>query len=790
MALRLRVAARCLIGQRLRTGTASGGDALRCASTWRSINVATTTSASIIARSPFNLDARLNERKGPARGDIRRSLILLCIVGAERKGPISLRQFSSPVSPVGGFRIGLSGEDEVALRQRLRMRAMAMLDGLSMSPDERGMNGLMTSLARHDRRGHGSPGPSTVSSVDNETVGCRSSTSPTALSAIRHASFPLSPEPIPPDGSPQPLRARTGSPEYIINRIIRDNEAGVPPVEWPTRMALEGDAVADPTAAGRTPPPRVPFEGHPVSGRCAVHLAAHSMQCGELGGHVHDTAIRRPPNTTTVNGEEYGSVTDQWGETETEWLCRFRNEVKSLMGEETEPLGRARLKTGFWKDVEQRMKGKGFNRNADQCKNKFNTLLDYYRSHGSWWRGASRQAHDCGCQLFRTTLGPALALNLNLHSNRCLHSRRQTPRRKAGVHGAVEPIQVRDGDDVKDDVEAEGNEEWAGEFGDDDVVVDYENDDGEEEGIVSSLDGGSRGKRTADDGIGEEEEEEEEEDWDEEWSAMGDECLGGIDLGDSGELGKTALAVAEGILQDHPGFSSDFSLYGLQVAERSSSANIRVALDKLSDVYGAPTCEEMEVYLVLYWQKLKDEVRLLRTSARGARREGPFSQYPDPDDIHVEVTSPGVEREVKVPSELLRFKELPMTVVYRERTVRSGDGMGVENGETSHKKTAGGDSVDQNREAATEVEDEAKGREEGVVPVMTEWVDEGIEREEVLSFVEHDEVSGTTIWQVADVRLNREAGGRKGTKLTRKQRDRRIVIPLGDLSFVRLYLDF
>ncbi|GBG82152.1 hypothetical protein CBR_g34433 [Chara braunii] len=260
------------------------------------------------------------------------------------------RQLSSPVSPVGGFQIGLREEDEVTLRQHLRMRAMAMSDGLSLSPDERDINGIMTSPARNGGSRHGSPGPSTVSSVDNDTMGCRSSHLPAALSAIPHASFPLSPDPFRRDGSPQPHRPRTGSLEYVINRIIRANEAGVPPVDCPTNTTLGGEAVVDPTAPWRTPPPRVPFEG----------LNSPSPVTAQ------STSQHTPCNVENLAGT---------------------NEVKSLMGEETEPLGRARLKAGFWKDVEQRMKGKGFNRNAHQCKNKFNTLLDYYRRlkvHEGW----------------------------------------------------------------------------------------------------------------------------------------------------------------------------------------------------------------------------------------------------------------------------------------------------------------------------------------------------------------------------------------------------------------------
>ncbi|GBG74777.1 hypothetical protein CBR_g19289 [Chara braunii] len=259
-------------------------------------------------------------------------------------------QLPSPVSPVAGFRMGLGGDDEVALRQRLRLRAMAMSDGLSLSPDERGRAPVaLRTPPRTDGSCHGSPGPSTVSSVDNDTTGCRSSHTPAALSPNRQASFRLSPESIRGDASPQPHVPHTGSPEYVINRIIRENEAG----------GLSNQD-CDPRRLQNTP--------------CSVE-------------NVAGTSTTRPSEAPPTRPPPAEKNTDRWGETETEWLCRFRNEVKTLMGEETEPLGRARLKTGFWKDVEQRMKGKGFNRNAEQCKNKFNTLLDYYRrlkAHKSW----------------------------------------------------------------------------------------------------------------------------------------------------------------------------------------------------------------------------------------------------------------------------------------------------------------------------------------------------------------------------------------------------------------------
>ena len=103
----------------------------------------------------------------------------------------------------------------------------------------------------------------------------------------------------------------------------------------------------------------------------------------------------------------------------------------------------------------------------------------------------------------------------------------------------------------------------------------------------------------------------------------------------------------------------------------------------------------------------------------------------------VQVSSPGAERVVKVPSELERFSALPMYVKYRQR---------VEDGKVEE------------------------------------------EEEEILELVGVDEESGSATWKVANVRINREVAG-KGRGLTKKQRERRIRVLFGDIMIVRVFVD-
>lgn len=101
----------------------------------------------------------------------------------------------------------------------------------------------------------------------------------------------------------------------------------------------------------------------------------------------------------------------------------------------------------------------------------------------------------------------------------------------------------------------------------------------------------------------------------------------------------------------------------------------------------------------------------------------------------MKVSSPGAERLLRVPEDLQRFKEMPLTVSYEEET---------------------------------------KSRKEVKSAVF------------LLDSV--DAESEICIWKLADVRENRDPES-KGRPMSRKQKDLRIKLPFTDHSKIVLYLD-
>ena len=102
----------------------------------------------------------------------------------------------------------------------------------------------------------------------------------------------------------------------------------------------------------------------------------------------------------------------------------------------------------------------------------------------------------------------------------------------------------------------------------------------------------------------------------------------------------------------------------------------------------------------------------------------------------VKVSSPGAERLLKVPEDLHRFKEMPMTVSYEE--------------ETNSRKT--------------------------------------VKKSTVLLLESVDAESEICIWKLADVRENRDPES-KGRPLSRKQKDLRFKLPFSVHRMITLYLD-
>ena len=77
----------------------------------------------------------------------------------------------------------------------------------------------------------------------------------------------------------------------------------------------------------------------------------------------------------------------------------------------------------------------------------------------------------------------------------------------------------------------------------------------------------------------------------------------------------------------------------------SSQGRVYVRLDKVENKYGSPTLDDIEAFSRKYNAVLEEEL--------GQEVS---------DDIEVEVSSPGAERALRVPEDLLRFSDLPIRV--------------------------------------------------------------------------------------------------------------------------------
>lgn len=196
------------------------------------------------------------------------------------------------------------------------------------------------------------------------------------------------------------------------------------------------------------------------------------------------------------------------------------------------------------------------------------------------------------------------------------------------------------------------------------------------------------------------------------------------ELGDGGDgggvvlqnvfWGEQTLSIAREVLMQ---FGDGIELFSFKTTPRGY---IYVRLDKLSHKYGCPSMEEIESYSQQYKKRL-DEA--------GAHGE-------IPDNLALEVSSPGAERLLKVPDDLSRFKDLIMMVCYVEEV-------------------------------------ESKCHEKNGVFLL-----DSIETE-----------SESCVWKLADVRENRDPLG-KGRPLSRQRKDWRLKLPYAMVKRVSLYINF
>ncbi|KAK2985444.1 hypothetical protein RJ640_006740 [Escallonia rubra] len=175
---------------------------------------------------------------------------------------------------------------------------------------------------------------------------------------------------------------------------------------------------------------------------------------------------------------------------------------------------------------------------------------------------------------------------------------------------------------------------------------------------------------------------------------------------------KDALAIAEQV-------ALSFGDLGLYAFKTLSNSTIHVRIEKLSNKSGSPSIVDVEAFSATYRARL-DEAKVAGSI---------------PENISLEVSSPGVERVVRIPQDLDRFKERPMYVKY-----------------------------------VSEVSDTGSSS----------------EGDGVFRLVSFDLKTGCCTWGIADVRVNREKAG-KGRPLSKKQREWRLNTAFDSLRLVRLH---
>nr|XP_043606512.1 uncharacterized protein LOC122578592 [Erigeron canadensis] len=191
---------------------------------------------------------------------------------------------------------------------------------------------------------------------------------------------------------------------------------------------------------------------------------------------------------------------------------------------------------------------------------------------------------------------------------------------------------------------------------------------------------------------------------------------GGISLAGT-TWDKEAFTIAEEVILS---FDGELGIYAFKTLQNST---IRVRIERLSNKSGSPTMEDIEAFSKAYRERLNE-----------AEASGSI-----PVDISLEVSSPGLERVVRIPQDLERFKDRFMYVKYM-----------------------------------TQVDDD---------------VTSSCERDGIFRLESFNLETKCCTWALADVRVNREKAG-KGRPLNKKQREWRLDTPFDSLHLVRIYADF
>jgi len=220
--------------------------------------------------------------------------------------------------------------------------------------------------------------------------------------------------------------------------------------------------------------------------------------------------------------------------------------------------------------------------------------------------------------------------------------------------------------------------------------------------------------------VWEEEEEEEEEIEDEDINVVyanydeKDVQGGNIDTA-STPWGELALECVRAVLADEKNmdeFEGNLKLFAFKAIP--STKRIMISVDDLDDQYGSPNLDD----LIAVSRKLNE-----LAESKGF-----------PDDVAIEVASPGAERKLTIPEDLSRFRELKMKVVYK-------------------------DNENDNLENETMI----------------------------LNVEDFEEENGLVVFRLADVQENRPP--KKGMPMSKKKKEWRKKVKYADIASVNLYID-
>ncbi|KAL1543734.1 hypothetical protein AAHA92_20671 [Salvia divinorum] len=189
---------------------------------------------------------------------------------------------------------------------------------------------------------------------------------------------------------------------------------------------------------------------------------------------------------------------------------------------------------------------------------------------------------------------------------------------------------------------------------------------------------------------------------------------GGISLAGT-EWDKKAFKIAEEVCLS---FDGELDIYAFRT---QLNATIKVRIERLTNKSGSPDMTDIEAFTTAYRMRLDE-----------AEATGDI-----PQNISLEVSSPGVERVVRVPQDLERFKDRNLYVKYVAEATDSGSSPEVDG---------------------------------------------------VFRLISFDIETRCCTWGLADVRVNREKSG-KGRPLSKKQKEWRLNTPLDSLRLVRLFSD-